>query len=83
MDPENVVFALVRNLKATDDLKALGRDNVHIVQADIVDSKALKVRLRYYHRLGHFLIFLKGCCRNCFQDYWRKPRRVNQQRSVR
>lgn len=43
-NPANVVFALVRNLDTTAKLKQLGRNNVHILQADVTDYNALKVR---------------------------------------
>ncbi|KAA1466363.1 NAD(P)-binding protein [Dentipellis sp. KUC8613] len=40
--PENVVFALVRNLNTTEDLKNLKRSNVHILKTDISDVPGLK-----------------------------------------
>ncbi|KAH7930465.1 NAD(P)-binding protein [Leucogyrophana mollusca] len=39
----NTVFALVRNKPTAHKLAALGRPNVHIIQADITDNEALKV----------------------------------------
>ncbi|KAL5524047.1 hypothetical protein ACEPAG_8220 [Sanghuangporus baumii] len=40
--PDNTVFGLVRNKKTADKLVALGRRNVHILEANITDVKALK-----------------------------------------
>ncbi|TFY65639.1 hypothetical protein EVG20_g5446 [Dentipellis fragilis] len=40
--PENVVFALVRNLNTTENLKNLKRSNVHILKADISNIAELK-----------------------------------------
>jgi len=39
---ENVVFALVRDRQTSTRVTALGRSNVHILEADITDFKALK-----------------------------------------
>lgn len=40
---DNVVFALVRSAKTAGKLETLTRPNVHIIEADITDVKALKV----------------------------------------
>ncbi|KAI5120303.1 hypothetical protein M0805_005807 [Coniferiporia weirii] len=40
---DNLVFALVRSKKTADKLVKLARPNIHIVEADITDLKALKV----------------------------------------
>ncbi|KAL7274374.1 hypothetical protein RUND412_002726 [Rhizina undulata] len=42
---ENIVFALVRNVKTSDKLNELAnlRANIHVLQADITDHVALKV----------------------------------------
>jgi saccharopine dehydrogenase-like NADP-dependent oxidoreductase len=44
-DSGNTVFALVRSKATADKLAELGRPNVHIIEADITDNKALKVRV--------------------------------------
>jgi hypothetical protein len=47
-DPNNTVIALVRDKPTTEKSVAQqfsGRKNIHIVQADVVDYEALKVRL--------------------------------------
>ncbi|KAG2155705.1 hypothetical protein DEU56DRAFT_724660 [Suillus clintonianus] len=41
-DSGNTVFALVRNKATATKLEELGRHNVHIIEADITDTKALK-----------------------------------------
>ncbi|OAX42087.1 NAD(P)-binding protein [Rhizopogon vinicolor AM-OR11-026] len=41
-DPENTVFALVRSKTTADRLVALGRPNVHILEADITNTNGLK-----------------------------------------
>ncbi|KAH8119550.1 hypothetical protein DFH11DRAFT_1565648 [Phellopilus nigrolimitatus] len=41
--PHNTVFALVRNKNTVQKLEALARSNIHILEADITDLKALKV----------------------------------------
>lgn len=41
-DSENTIFALVRNEATANKLVELGRRNVHIIEADITDNKALK-----------------------------------------
>ncbi|TFK46313.1 NAD(P)-binding protein [Heliocybe sulcata] len=40
-NPENQVFALVRNKNTATKLADINRPNVHVLQADITDSKAL------------------------------------------
>jgi hypothetical protein len=40
---ENTVFALVRSRKNDQKLVEMGAKNVHILEADITDVKALKV----------------------------------------
>lgn len=42
-DSENTVFALVRSKATANKLTELGKRNVHIIEADITDNKALKV----------------------------------------
>lgn len=44
-DSLNTVFALVRNKSTATKLSALARPNVVVLQANITDSKALKVDL--------------------------------------
>ncbi|KAL5507014.1 hypothetical protein ACEPAH_6470 [Sanghuangporus vaninii] len=44
--PDNVVFGLVRNKKTAGKLVALGRRNVHILEADVTDVKALKAAVQ-------------------------------------
>jgi len=41
-DPQNTVFAVVRNEKTADRLLAIRTTNVHILEADITDHVALK-----------------------------------------
>jgi len=41
-DSRNTIFALVRSEATANKLTDLGRHNVHIIQADITDNKALK-----------------------------------------
>lgn len=41
-DSGNTVFALVRSKATANKLAELGRHNVHIIEADITDNKALK-----------------------------------------
>jgi len=40
--PENTIFALVRSKSSVNKIEALNAKNVHVVEADIVDTKALK-----------------------------------------
>ena len=42
-DPENKVFALVRSKKTIREADKLDKPNVHILEADVTDWKALKV----------------------------------------
>jgi hypothetical protein len=42
-DSGNTVFALVRSKNNANKLTELRRHNVHIIEADITDNKALKV----------------------------------------
>ncbi|TDL25348.1 NAD(P)-binding protein [Rickenella mellea] len=42
-DPKNVVFGLVRNKKRATRLFDLNRQNVHIIEADIVDPEGLQI----------------------------------------
>ncbi|KAG1813166.1 uncharacterized protein BJ212DRAFT_1447878 [Suillus subaureus] len=51
-DSGNTVFALVRNEATANKLKELGRHNVHIIEADITDNKALKYAAAEVSRLG-------------------------------
>jgi len=48
MSKENIVFALVRNkesaLKVPGSVLSTSPSNVHIIQADVTDTKGLKVR---------------------------------------
>lgn len=46
-NPKNTVFGLVRDKAAVDEKVAaeIARKNIHIIQADTTDYKALKVSL--------------------------------------
>lgn len=47
-DPNNTVIGLVRNKQATDEKierEIPGRSNLHMIQADVGDYDALKVRI--------------------------------------
>ena len=39
----NTLFAIVRNKANATKLEELGRSNIHILEADVTDYKALKV----------------------------------------
>jgi hypothetical protein len=43
---ENTIFALVRSKSTANRLVKLGRPNVHILEADITNTKDLKVGVR-------------------------------------
>lgn len=51
-DPQNVVFALVRNPEKSPELQAFlesegnGNNNIHVVQMDLMDSVSIQVNLR-------------------------------------
>jgi len=52
-DPNNTVIGLVRNIPATEKSivqELSGRKNLHLVQADVTDYEALKVRLSDFVR---------------------------------
>ncbi|KAG1886050.1 hypothetical protein F4604DRAFT_1877991 [Suillus subluteus] len=58
-DSGNIVFALVRNEATANKLKELGRHNVHIIEADITNDKALKYAAAEVSRLtGNSLDYL-------------------------
>ncbi|KAG1886058.1 hypothetical protein F4604DRAFT_60194 [Suillus subluteus] len=58
-DSGNIVFALVRNEATANKLKELGRHNVHIIEADITNNKALKYAAAEVSRLtGNSLDYL-------------------------
>jgi saccharopine dehydrogenase-like NADP-dependent oxidoreductase len=50
---ENTIFALVRTKANTQKLAELGTKNVHILEADITDVKALKV-IYVFHRQARY-----------------------------
>jgi saccharopine dehydrogenase-like NADP-dependent oxidoreductase len=43
LKPQNIVFALVRSKANSQKIAGLGAKNVHVLEADITDVKALKV----------------------------------------
>lgn len=71
-DSNNIVIGLVRDKAAT--VKAVaeeldGRPNIHIIQADITDYEALKVRNKWsqidmWHAVSNTTSI--ECCRNHF-----------------
>ena len=82
-DPQNIVFALTRNKATSTDLLNLAsqRTNVHVLQADITDISALRVRFQFSILCFQTDLGL-GCCQSCWGRHWWDFGRSHQQRCL-